>query len=86
MIDLEDRQSANPQKAASRKEVAGHVARAVAELSEPIRSAFILRYYEDMSYSDIAQVLQCNEGTVRSRVSRAKQTLSKLLDAIDQVG
>ena len=86
MIDLAEPKLANPQKTASQNEVAERVAIAVAELSEPFRSAFILRYYEDMSYAEIAQILQCNEGTVKSRVARAKQMLSKLLDKIRQVG
>ena len=86
MIDLADPQLANPQKTASQNEVAERVAIAVAELSEPFRSAFILRYYEDMSYAHIAQILQCNEGTAKSRVARAKQMLIKLLDKIRQIG
>jgi DNA-directed RNA polymerase specialized sigma24 family protein len=39
-----------------------------------------------MSYAKIAQILKCNEGTVKSRVARAKQMLSKLLVEIRQVG
>ncbi len=86
MIDLAEPKLANPQKAASQNEIAGYVAIAVAELSEPFRSALILRYYEDMSYAGIAQILQCNEGTAKSRVARAKQMLIKLLDEIRQIG
>jgi len=86
MIDLADQQVANPQKAASQNEAAERVAFAVAELSEPLRSALILRYYEDMSYAKIAQILQCNEGTAKSRVARAKRMLIKLLDKIRQIG
>ncbi len=86
MTHLADQKFANPRKAASQKEVAERVAIAVAELSEPSRSAFILRYYEDMSYAKIAQILQCNEGTAKSRVARAKQMLIRLLDEIRQIG
>ena len=86
MTDLADRKLVNPQKATSQNEAAECVALAVAQLSEPFRSALILRYYEDMSYAKIAQILQCNEGTAKSRVARAKQTLIKVLDEIRQIG
>ncbi|MHC4456065.1 MAG: RNA polymerase sigma factor [Planctomycetota bacterium] len=86
MTELADQKLANPQQATLQNEIAGRVVIAVAELSEPIRSAFILRYYGDMSYAKIAQILKCNEGTVKSRVARAKQMLSKLLVEIRQVG
>ncbi|GAA3225054.1 SigE family RNA polymerase sigma factor [Actinocorallia longicatena] len=39
------------------------------------RVALALRYYEDLSYPDIARFLGCSEGTVRSHVSRALATL-----------
>ena len=86
MTDLADQQVANPHKATSQNEIAERVAIAVAELSEPFRSALVLRYYEDMSYAKIAQILQCNEGTAKSRVARAKQALIKILDEIRQIG
>ena len=86
MSYLNDRQYANPQKTASEKELAANVATAVTTLPEQFRSALILRYYQDMSYSGIAQTMQCNEGTAKSRVARAKQMLSKLLDKIHQPG
>ncbi len=86
MSDLNDRQYTNPQKTASQKELAANVATAVTTLPEQFRSALILRYYEDMSYAQIAQILQCNEGTAKSRVARAKQMLTKLLDKIRQIG
>ena len=82
MIDLANHQLANPRKAASQSEIEECVSSAVAELSEPFRSALILRYYEDISYAQIAKILQCNEGTAKSRVARAKQMLTKLLDKI----
>ena len=86
MADLTDHKLANPQKATLQNEIAERVNVAVAELSEPFRSSLILRYYEDMSYANIAQILQCNEGTAKSRVARAKQMLTKLLDEIRQIG
>ncbi|MBN2456558.1 MAG: RNA polymerase sigma factor [Sedimentisphaerales bacterium] len=82
MTDFVDYKPANPQKTTLQNETAEYISMAVAELSEPFRSALVLRYYEDASYAQIAQILQCNEGTAKLRVARAKQMLSKLLDKI----
>jgi RNA polymerase sigma-70 factor (ECF subfamily) len=51
-------------------------------LSLPPRwqSALSLYYLEDMSVSEIAQVLGCREGTVKSRLSRGRESLRKLLE------
>ena len=86
MIDLTVQKLVDPQRATLQNEIAERVNIAIAELPEPFRSALILRYYEDMSYAKIAQILQCNEGTVKSRVARAKQKLTRLLDEISQIG
>ncbi len=48
---------------------------AVNALAEPYRQAIILRYYEDMSYEEIASVWGCSLGTVKSRLARAHAKL-----------
>nr|WP_198151983.1 SigE family RNA polymerase sigma factor [Kibdelosporangium sp. MJ126-NF4]CEL22555.1 RNA polymerase, sigma-24 subunit, ECF subfamily [Kibdelosporangium sp. MJ126-NF4]CTQ89411.1 RNA polymerase, sigma-24 subunit, ECF subfamily [Kibdelosporangium sp. MJ126-NF4] len=47
----------------------------IAELPRKQRAALVLRYYEDRSDEEIAEVLKCTTGTVRSHISRALQTL-----------
>lgn len=50
---------------------------AIEDLPEDIRSALLLRELEGLSYEDIAQVLDCPIGTVRSRIFRARDFLEK---------
>ncbi len=58
--------------AAERKE---EVMGALAELSDDHRDILVLRYYDDLSYAEIADVLQVKLGTVMSRLSRARMRL-----------
>lgn len=46
-----------------------------AELSQVQRAAVVLRFYQDLSYAEIAEVLGCREATARSHVHRAVTTL-----------
>lgn len=48
---------------------------ALRELPADQRVVLVLRYYEDLSVAEIARVLGCREGTVKSRASRAMSTL-----------
>ncbi|MBP8303533.1 MAG: RNA polymerase sigma factor [Phycisphaerae bacterium] len=72
----------DPVDCLARSEIAGHVAEAVQLLPEPMRTAFILRYYQDMGFTEIARILGCKEGTARTRVTRAKQALARLLQDV----
>lgn len=49
-------------------------------LEEDLKIITLLFYFEDMKYKDIAKVLDIREGTVKSRLSRAKQKLFELLE------
>ena len=55
------------------------VERALRGLSRPLRVVVILRYMEDLQYSEIAEVLECSVGTVKSRLSRAHHFLQETL-------
>ncbi|MEN6624833.1 MAG: sigma-70 family RNA polymerase sigma factor [Candidatus Sumerlaeia bacterium] len=74
--EIADERSPSPHESACASETSGLIADAVAELDEPFRSAFILRHYEDMPYEDIAAIMECNVGTVKSRVARARERLA----------
>jgi RNA polymerase sigma-70 factor (ECF subfamily) len=63
----------------ARREVAISVQRAVATLPPKLRVAILLRYFEDLSYSDMASALNCSIGTVASRLSRGHRLLAKKL-------
>ena len=57
---------------------------ALAQLTGIHREVLLLRFLEDMSYEDIALVLQCPVGTVRSRIHNAKAALRQLLQNVRQ--
>ena len=52
---------------------------AINSLDEDLRITTILFYFEDMKYKDIAKILNVKEGTIKSRLSRAKQKLYNIL-------
>jgi RNA polymerase sigma-70 factor (ECF subfamily) len=52
---------------------------ALTHVSEPYRTAIILRDLEEMSYEEIAEVLQISLGTVKSRITRGRDALRKRL-------
>ena len=55
------------------------------ELGEIDREAIVLRYFEDLSEAQAAEVLGCSVGTVKSTTSRALDRLRHVLDP-DQLG
>lgn len=60
-------------------EVRAVVEEALTHVPEPYRTAIILRDLEDMSYDEIAEVLQISLGTVKSRITRGRDALRKKL-------
>jgi RNA polymerase sigma-70 factor (ECF subfamily) len=53
---------------------------ALAKVSPELREAVILRDLQDMDYKEIAKVLHIPEGTVKSRISRGRSELARLLE------
>ena len=68
-----------PQDAAERTEVRSGVAAGLQELSEGHRQVLVLREIQGLSYEEIADVLEVDLGTVKSRISRARSALRKIL-------
>lgn len=52
---------------------------AIKSLDEDLRVTTVLFYFEDIKYKDIAKILNIREGTVKSRLSRAKEKLYHML-------
>ena len=75
---IPDRRS-SPHDQAVRKELEEMVQAALVKVSPELREAVILRDLQDMDYKDIAQVLHIPEGTVKSRISRGRAELARLL-------
>jgi RNA polymerase sigma-70 factor (ECF subfamily) len=70
----------SPPETAERAEAIEQVRSAVRELSADHRSVITLRYVEGMSYEEIAEVLDCPIGTVKSRIHYALQKIGKRLE------
>ena len=78
-----DRLTANgpsPLESTAQKELAKMVQNALARVSVELRETVILRDLQDMDYKEIAQVLGIPEGTVKSRISRGRAELARLLE------
>lgn len=71
-----------PDEEAGRRAVEAVVRRAIAGLSADHRAVLLLREYHDLDYPEIAQALQIDIGTVKSRLSRARAALRAALSEI----
>lgn len=61
------------------RQIAETVNRAVEELPEELRTAITLRELEGLSYEEIASIMNCPIGTVRSRIFRAREAIAEKL-------
>ena len=62
------------------------ILKAVSELPVRQRACVVLRYYEDRSEAEIADVLKCSAGTVKSQLSKAREKLERELRAFADQG
>ncbi|HBD64964.1 MAG TPA: RNA polymerase subunit sigma-24, partial [Clostridiales bacterium] len=53
---------------------------AVSKLEDDYKAIIILRDIQGFSYSEIAEILSCNLGTVKSRLNRARKSLKEILE------
>jgi RNA polymerase sigma-70 factor (ECF subfamily) len=58
----------------------------VRELPEQQRHAVVLYYVEDRSVADVAEILQCSEGSVKTHLSRARTALARTLGHPEEEG
>jgi len=66
----------SPETVLAAKEIAAAVNSAMEALPEELRQAVTLREIEGLSYEEIAEVMNCPIGTVRSRIFRAREAIS----------
>ncbi|HJV69366.1 RNA polymerase sigma factor RpoE [Ideonella sp.] len=76
---LEPSDMATPDALLASKEIAATVNSAIEALSEDLRQAITLREIEGLSYEEIADVMNCPIGTVRSRIFRAREAIAQRL-------
>ncbi len=68
------------------REIGDTVNAAMLALPEDLRTAIQLREMEGMSYEDIAQIMNCPIGTVRSRIFRAREAIAERLKPLLDTG
>lgn len=69
----------SPESGYAKAQIAGSVRAAVASLPPKFRMAVLLRYFDDLSYEEMAKALRCSMGTVASRLSRGHKMLAERL-------
>lgn len=70
---------ASPERLMLRDEIDETVQHSIKQLPENLRRALTLREFDGLSYEDIATVMQCPVGTVRSRIFRAREAVDDAL-------
>ncbi len=70
---------ATPEKEMLAEEIKQVVNKTISELPDDLKEAITLREMEGLSYEDIAEVMACPIGTVRSRIFRAREAVDKQL-------
>ena len=79
-VDMKDwRHEAIQDESLARLEISGAVLTAVMQLKPKLRMAILLKYYEDLSYEQMAEALGCSMGTVASRLNRGHKALAQRL-------
>ena len=76
---------ATPENSIMTEELATIIKNALSALPEDLRTALTLREFEGMSYEDIAGVMDCPVGTVRSRIFRAREFLDERVLAVGKI-
>jgi RNA polymerase sigma-70 factor (ECF subfamily) len=80
-IDVEDL-GASPFEQLATREIQHAVQHALHQVPDVFRSAVILRDLEGLSYEEVAEVLECSVGTVKSRILRGRRALREILEPL----
>jgi RNA polymerase sigma-70 factor (ECF subfamily) len=76
------RDATTPERQMLADEIGRAVERVLATLPEDLRTAVTLREIDGLSYEEIAEVMDCPIGTVRSRIFRAREAIDKELQPL----
>jgi len=93
-VDLDDaeyysgseqlKDTGTPENQVFRDQLEEVINQAIIELPEDLRTAVTLREYEGLSYEDIASVMNCPVGTIRSRIFRGRESIDvRVLELIE---
>ena len=80
--EIEQKGVLAPDGEAGERELERRIAHAVAELEPVYREVFVLREYENLSLEEVAEIIDCPLGTVKSRLHRARTLLQEELAPI----
>lgn len=80
------RELSTPENELMSKQIAQTVHQALQALPEELRSAITLREIEGLSYEEIASIMSCPTGTVRSRIFRAREAIADKLQSVMEIG
>ncbi len=78
-LDRAQQELATPDSLLQTQEIQATVVKTIDELPDDLKTAITLRELEGMSYEEIATVMDCPIGTVRSRIFRAREAIDKQL-------
>ncbi len=81
-FELPDNSSA-PDSLLEKLETQDNVIRGINSLPETLKEAMVLRHVKDMPYEEIASILDCKIGTVKSRIARGRELLREYLLNMD---
>lgn len=76
----------SPEAAIARDQLESAVFEAIENLPEDLRTAITLREFDGLSYEDIATIMECPVGTVRSRIFRAREAVDKSIQPLLERG
>lgn len=72
----------NPENSLATDQLEATVYKAIDDLPEELKVAVTLREFEGLSYEEIAEVMECPVGTVRSRIFRAREAIEKKIASL----
>ncbi len=91
-VDIEDavyydggrslKDNASPERNMMSEQLMTAVNNAIKQLPEDLRAALTLREYDGLSYEEIAEVMDCPVGTVRSRIFRAREAVDRDIEPL----
>jgi RNA polymerase sigma-70 factor (ECF subfamily) len=76
------RESESPEAVLSRDELAEVINATLSELPDDLRSAVTLREFDGLTYEQIAEIMDCPVGTVRSRIFRAREAIDQRIEPL----
>lgn len=82
-FDQADERMPQPEGAAEKEELRAQIRVAVDLLPAEQRAVVVMRDFQDMSYEEIAEALQLPEGTVKSRIKRAREKIKKVFEKME---